>query len=314
MVYLFYGTEEYFIKKEVKTLIQNSKIDSVNISYYNLENSLLDDIIEDAYTFSLFDEQKVIVVENSYIFTGTVNKKNPVQDLTVLEKYLDHLNPNTILIFSIVREKIDSRKKITSKIKKIGVVKEFNESKNIYECVRNMFSNYHISNQNLHFFCDRVGDNLLLLEQEVEKMKVYKGDQLDINEEDILNITTKYVNVDVFQLIDDIIHQNKEKAMESYYEMLKLGEEPIKIMITLANQIRLIYQSKQFSKQGYREKDIAEILNVHPYRVKLAISKGYSYSSEVLLRYLYQLAQMDIDIKTGKADKNFALEMFILTI
>lgn len=314
MVYLFYGTEEYFIQREINKIIDKFNMDPINTNYYNLENTLLKEIIDDACTFSLFSDKKMIIVENSYIFTGTINKKNPTQDLTILEDYLDHINKNSILIFTVIREKIDGRKKITSKIKKIGEVKEFNETKNVEEYVRDMFENYQISSSDIKLFCDRLGNNLMLIEKEIEKLKTYKNNDFNICTNDILDITSKYVSIDIFKLIDDIICQKKEQAIESYDEMMKIGEEPIKIMITLASQIRLMYQAKELSKLGYLEKDISEILKVHPYRVKLAIAKGYQYSSSTLLNYLYELAKMDIDIKSGYVDKNYALEMFILGI
>ena len=95
--------------------------------------------------------------------------------------------------------------------------------------------------------------------------------------------------------------------------IMKLGEEPIKIIVMLANQIRIIYQTKELSKKGYREKDIAQILDIHPYRVKLALTNGYKYTSSVLLKKISELAQMDIDIKKGLVDKSIALELFIVS-
>lgn len=94
--------------------------------------------------------------------------------------------------------------------------------------------------------------------------------------------------------------------------MLKINEEPLKIIIILANQFRIMYQSKELLKKGYTEKDIASILKIHPYRVKLAIQNGRSYSSKTLLKYLNDLADIDIGIKTGKLNKDLALELFIL--
>ena len=80
----------------------------------------------------------------------------------------------------------------------------------------------------------------------------------------------------------------------------------------MANQFRLIYQSKELYKKGNREDTISKILNVHPYRVKLALEKSKNYSSKILLNYLLKLAEMDFKIKNGLIDKNLALELFIL--
>ena len=80
----------------------------------------------------------------------------------------------------------------------------------------------------------------------------------------------------------------------------------------LANQFRIMYQCKELLKKGLSEKDIATTLKIHPYRVKLAIQNSRKYSSELLLQYISDLADMDISIKTGQIDKALALELFIL--
>ena len=118
--------------------------------------------------------------------------------------------------------------------------------------------------------------------------------------------------MDIFKLLDYIVQNDKNKALEIYYEMLKMNEEPIKIIIMLSNQFRIMYQSKELLKKGYSEKDIASTLKIHPYRVKLALQNGRKYTSSLLLKYLSELADMDMNIKTGKIDKSSALELFIL--
>ena len=94
--------------------------------------------------------------------------------------------------------------------------------------------------------------------------------------------------------------------------MLKMNEEPIKIVVILANQFRIMYQSKELLKKGYSEKDIASTLKIHPYRVKLAIQNSRNYTSDILLKNLNALADIDIGIKTGTINKDLALELFIL--
>lgn len=96
--------------------------------------------------------------------------------------------------------------------------------------------------------------------------------------------------------------------------MIKVGEEPIKIIVMLANQFRLMYQVKLLTSKGYTEDDITSLLHSKKYPVHLAIQKGYRYSSDILLKHLEELADLDIKIKSGEIDKNLALELFLLRI
>ena len=312
MVYLLYGTVDYLINKTIDKIISDNKIDEFNINKYDLTNSLLTDIINDASSMSLFSDKKIIIVNNAYIFTGN-NKKYLEQDTLELEKYLNNINDNTILIFNVNSEKLDERKKITKLIKKNGLVKDFNCIDNI-SLVKNLFDDYSISNDNVKYLISRVGDDSSLLASEIEKIKIYKNEDKTITFDDITNLTTKSLEVNNFKLIDAIINKNKAEAFNLYQDRIKLNEEPIAIIISLANQIRIMYQVKQLYLNGYTENNIASILKIHPYRVKLASQNAKKYDSNILLNYLKQLADLDINIKTGKVDKTLGLELFIITL
>ena len=305
MIYLLYGEKTFNIKKEIEKIKKD--YDSLNISTYDLTNTDLKEVLEDANTISLFEDNKLIICENAVMFTRGNSK-----DSDILEKYLKNPNPNTKIIFTVNNETIDGVKKITKLIKKEGTVLEFNNNINPYNLVKNELKNYKISNNTINLLIDRVGNNPLTLENEINKIKIYKDSNLNINDEDIINLTTKKINTDIFKLIDYIVNKNKDKALEIYHQILKINEEPIKIIILLANQFRIMYQTKELLKKGIMKKDIASILKIHPYRVDIAIKNGRQYNSKTLLKYLNELADIDINIKTGKTNKDLALEMFIL--
>lgn len=305
MVYLLYGTKEFSIEEEIKKLCKN--IDEMNISKYDLNNDLLSLALEDAKTISLFGDKKIVIAENANMFTAATSK-----DSELIEDYLNHINESTILILIVHNDKIDTRKKITKLISKIGKIIEFNDNLDVTSLTRRLLKNYNIDYKTINLFLNRVGNNPLIIQNEINKIKIYKGEDKTITDEDILNLTTKIIEIDVFKLIDYIVKKDKEKALELYYEMLKVNEEPIKIIVILANQFRIMYQSKELLKKGYSEKDIASILKIHPYRVKLAIQNSRNYTSETLLKYLNDLADIDIGIKTGTLNKDLALELFIL--
>lgn len=314
MIYLFYGIEDYLIQKEIDSIKQKNNIEEISISRYDLINTNIEKIIEDCEMNSMFTDKKVIIVNNSYIFTGQSKKGQIEQNLEALEKYINNPNIDTLLIFISDSEKLDERKKIVKLIKQKGIVKEFNTTTNINSIVKSFFNDYKISDSSITKLINRVGNNLPLLEEEAEKLKLYKDDIKEINDEDILKITNKNVDLDIFKLIDNIIMKNKKVATETYNEMIKYGEEPIKILIMIASQIRLMYQTKLLYKKGYTEKDSASLLGIHPYRVKLATEKGRKYTESDLLMYLDNLADLDSKIKQSNVDKKMAIELFILKI
>lgn len=306
MFYLLYGTDEYLIKKNIKKITE--KIETYNINEYDLMESNLKNILDDAFTISLFSNNRITIINNSYIFTSATNK--PKQDTKILEKYLTEKSEN-IIIFICNEEKLDSRKKIVSLIEKQGKLINCNKT-NIQKEVLDMFGNYKINMNDINFLIDRVGDNLYILEQEINKLKIYKDRNYDITKEDIINVTVKSIDIDIFHLIENIINKNKEKALESYYEMIKRGEEPIKIIVMLANQYRLIYQVKVLKNKRMSIYDMINILGKKKYPIELALAKSNNFTLEELINNLSKLADLDYNIKSGKVDKKLGLEMFIL--
>ena len=312
MVYLLYGTVDYLINKNIDKIINDNKIDEFNINKYDLSNTFLADITNDASSMSLFSDKKLIIVNNAYIFTSS-SKKYLEQDLKCLENYLNNINTNTILIFVVNEAKIDERKKIVKLIDKIGEINKYNTINNI-AIIKDLLDDYQMTDEDIKYLLERVGDNSTLLNTEIEKIKIYKNSTKKITKQDIDLLTAKSLEVNNFKLIDAIINRDKANALKLYQERIIINEEPIAIIVALANQIRIMYQVKQLYLDGYTENNIASILKIHPYRVKLANQNAKKYDADTLLTYLKKLANLDINIKTGQIDKTLGLELFIISL
>lgn len=310
MVYLFYGTENFFIDQEIQKLKKQYQIEDINMSHYDFDHTSIDEILEDANTFSLFETNKMIIVDHMNLFSNVVKKTVSDEDIKKLEEYLLNFNPNTHLIFK--NDKVNQTKKITKLVKQKGVLKDCSTTTNLSNIVKDLCAGYDIDSAAILELTKRVGNNVFMLQQECQKLKSYKIEEKKITVDDIKELVHKTLDLDIFHFIDTIIHRKKEEAMEIYEEMLLYNEEPIKIIVMLANQFRLMYQAKIMSKKGYREADIAKELNVHPYPVKLALQKSREYNTERLLAILDELSCLDYQIKSGKIEKKLALDLFIL--
>ena len=89
MVYLLYSLEKFLLNREIDNIKKNNDIEDINISHFDLNTDLVEDVIEDAETFSMFADKKMIIVSNSLVFSA---KKNSIeQNLEVLEHYLTNL-------------------------------------------------------------------------------------------------------------------------------------------------------------------------------------------------------------------------------
>lgn len=304
MIYVVYGKENYLIDQKVQELAPNP----IN---YDLEFDSLKDILFDASMMTLFGDKKYIVVNNPY-FLSITKDDEPTIDTSILENYLDNINPNTVLIFKYYKEKLMESKKITKLLKNKGIFFEFNKNNNL-DIVKDMLSDFKISKECISILLDRVGDNTGILINEIEKIKTYKYDTKEITKDDVLLIN-KYEEVDFFKFIDHIINKEKLLALNEYFSLLNQKEEPIKILIVIASKIRLMYQVKVLSEKGYTVNDIANQLETKSYPVQLAGTVAKKYSKDKLLNTLISIGELDENIKTGKVVPVNALELFIINL
>lgn len=315
-IYLLFGEESYLINREINSIISSflgEDIENKVVKYDMLEENIYS-ALEDLNTMSLFSEKKVVVCKNCKFLTGS-RESDINHDI---EKLIAIINSqiDNILILTTISDKLDERKRIVKELKKKVNVKQFNKQKYnelvlfVEKELKN--SNYKISKNSIKLFLDIVGTNLGVVVNEIDKLKLYKLDSKEINDSDIKNISSKVINDNIFDLVDAVVKRDVEKALEIYDDLLILNEEPIKLIVVIANQFRLIYQTKVMFKLGYSEIDISKHLGVHPYRIKLA--NNIIISEKNLLKYLEKLADLDIKIKTGYINKDLAFEMFLLEI
>lgn len=306
MIYLLYG-EDYQIKKYIDEIKKENNIDDMNINRYELDAYNYKDVIMDMESVSLFEDKKIVIISNALIFTSS---KTTVDSIP-FEKYIDNYNPNTIAIF-IVNGNLDERKKVTKLIRKKGVVKEFTISNNPSDIITSLLDDYKMDNNAKNKFIELVGNDIYSINNELDKLKIYKGNNKNISLDDVINITTNNIEADLFKLMDAIIDGNKEKALEEYHNMLLYNTEPIQIIVALANKYRLMYQVKRLYKKGYTEGDIAKELKQNPKYIFVINKISRSYDEKYLLKQIKELADLDFNIKSGRVEASLGLELYII--
>ena len=113
----------------------------------------------------------------------------------------------------------------------------------------------------------------------------------------VQELVPKSLEHNVFDLTNEVLSGNSEKAVQLYEDLLLQGEETIKLNAILLNQIRL-FTNKILAKMGYQQANIADTLKVHPYRVKLALQQVRRFELSRLERLYDELVENDYRMKT----------------
>lgn len=308
---LIYANDLEYLNFQVNNYIKALNINDECIEKISYDHNI-EDIITSACTLNLFGDKKIIVVEDCTLFSDNKNK----EECNLLEKYLNNFNPNTYIIFTLVNEKVDTRKKIYIKIKESGQVIECGkiDENTIQQFIKQYLEerSYSINSILAKRFINIVGSNISNIRNELDKIISYKNKPSEIKEEDIIGLTVNTSDKNIFLLIDKIIEKDLSQSISLYHEFLNKNEEPIKIIAMLANKYRLLYQCQILYQEGKNKYQISEILGVHSYPVSLAINLLYKYDAQELKQILKSLYQLDLDIKTGKINDSLALELFII--
>ena len=308
MIYIIKSESYRLLKNTIKKIIKD--IDDNNIYYYDLLVDKLKDILEESDYNSLFDTKKVSIIYNTNIFGAKYEYK---EDLELIKKYLDKRNDN-IIIFIV--DSISLKKSVVKQIKEQGNLYDLKtpEKDELNTLVKSYIkdNNFKIDNNALIELINRCNSNYDVILNEIDKVLIVKKDFV-ITIDDIKKYTIDTRSINVFDFVDKIIKKNISDALKDLDSIID-NIEPSIIFSNIANQYRLILSTKNLISSGYSEKDIANELAVHPYRIKLSHENSYNYNNEELINKLLYIGELDRKIKTGELDKNNALKLFLINI
>ncbi|PTF10167.1 DNA polymerase III subunit delta, partial [Staphylococcus devriesei] len=158
------------------------------------------------------------------------------------------------------------------------------------------------------------GINFNVISQELDKIILFLGDRTTINKNDVSLIINRSLEQNVFLLTEYIQKGDKNKAIQLVKDLIIMKEEPIKLLALITSNYRLYYQCKILSRKGYSGQQISKTINVHPYRVKLALGQVKHYQLNELLNIINHCAETDYKLKSSYIDKQLILELLILAL
>jgi DNA polymerase-3 subunit delta len=316
MIYIVSGDQKPLISKKVDELIKKhlNDINDFTLIKYDLESTPLVSIVDDAITYPFGYDHKVIVLNNPYFLTGDKVTLDFEQSFTEMEEYFDSQSEFTTLIFVVNSSKLDKKSSFNKLLISKGEVialKEIGkyEWQGIVE-KRVKENDATITQDATEELLKRVNNDLLRLEQEIDKLATCTK---KITLPHVVALVAPEMEDNIFLLLDNMMNGDMAKTMKIYDDFRTQNIEPTQLLSIMASQMRFIYQVAINYENKLSQDEIASKLNVHPYRVKLAINRINSgNNSEYLLNVLDQFSKLDIDIKTGQVDRFQAFELFLL--
>ena len=306
-LFLIIGDDDKLIQFSLFEILNKIEYDDNNKIIYDLNVNNFMDVIEEASMVSLFSPVKIIVVNNF-----SLDKIND-NEIEYLERYIDSNNKDVYII--LISEKVDARKKsyklFRDNFKVIDVLKIDNN--NILDYIVNKLKDNKIKMNmiDIEYFLSKVGNDINTINNELDKLFIYKEDSKVINKEDI--------DMLIFDNIDNVIYEFTNAILDEEYDRVKLMYDKFMLdnvsLDYLISTVGGCFRNSLIIKLLYNKNmgyfDIGKIIGKKEYYVKKMLDRLYGYSVNDLGKYINKLAIIDREFKSGK-DNIGKFELFLI--
>lgn len=288
----------------------------MNYGRYDMTEDNIGVALDDAASIPFFGEWRIVMLTQPVFLTAEARKNKVDHEFDALIDYLAQPQPSTKFIFWANYEKLDERKKITKAVEKNALIVDASKLQG-YQ-LTNALKQFCQDNQlqietgALELLQHRVGEQYTLAVKQLKQLALFVGPQHLITVSDVDQVVDQVIDDDVFSLVANTLNRHQKAALQTYQQLLINGNEPIQILSLITTQVRLLLQTKILRQAGYAQGDIAGQLKVHPYRVKLALQQERQFQLNQLKEMSLELINLDYQIKTGRANKEQALELLMI--
>jgi len=314
-VYWLEGEEEYFIDKVIEFAehhILNESEASFNLSVFYGKDANWADVVNACSRYPMFAERQVVLLKEA----------QQMRDIEKLESYIENPLSSTVFVVSYKEKKLDARKKFAKLVKEKGVLIS---TKKMYEREVPQWTQeliqskgLTITQKGLALLVDHIGNDLIRIENEIDKLSVNLGKRTIISEDDIEQYIGVSKDYNVFELQSALAAKDLASSIRiiQYFEA-----NPKAAPIQLVLPSLYSFFSKVFMVFGAGtsdEKSVAAAIGVNPYFMKdyMQAAKLYTYpgvEKALLLLHTYNLKSVGVG-STGTEDASLLKEMIVKMI
>ncbi|MCB8916710.1 MAG: DNA polymerase III subunit delta [Ardenticatenaceae bacterium] len=171
-----------------------------------------------------------------------------------------------------------------------------------------------ISPRAVHALASNIGSELAALDNEIEKLVLYKGAGERIEAEDVLLLSPYAAEANIFDLVDAIGGQKSAQAANLLQQKLSDGTDPFYLFAMLIRQFRLLIQVKEVAETGARPPEIAKAIGQNAFVVGKLYQQSHGFSLAQLEQIYAHLLDIDVGVKTGRADIVTSLNLLVAAL
>jgi len=325
MIYLIHGEEE-FLRSEsllrMKAAVDSPDMADLNTIRLDGRKTTLSELQHACDTVPFLAPRRLVIVDSLLGRPGARGGKRakPQNDyLQGVLLYLDQIPETTdLVLMEEVRVKRGHplHSKLQSLVKSNQASIELCERKRGSELVRWIEARIRakggqITRDTTQELMRTVGDNLRLLDQELEKLVAYTAGKRPISPEDVQLLVPLARREKIWDMVDALGEGRGRRAIASLHRLLDDGDHPLYVLAMIVRQYRILLQVKDLTARGLRSSAIAKELKLRDFVVEKMVRQARRYSLPQLEAIYARLLATDLAIKTGQMDAVLALDVLV---
>lgn len=306
-VYILYGEEAYLrsqYKDKLKTALLGDG-DAMNFHYFEGKDVRSQEVIDLAQTMPFLAERRVIMLENSGLFS------HGGEDLA---EYMSAISPTAYFVF--VEPTVDKRSKLYKAATAKGRAIEFKaqDETTLKRWILGLLKkeNKNITERDLNLFLDKTGSDMENIRGELEKLFCYCMEKDVITAQDIEAVCTKQVSSQIFDMINAVAERRQKAAMDLYYDLLTLKEPPMRILFLITRQFNLLLQVKELRNKGFDANTIGEKVGLAGFIARKYAAQAAKFKEVDLRSALTDCVETEEAVKTGRMNDVMSVELLIV--
>ena len=311
--YLFYGTESYLIRDYEAALtkaILPEGTEMMNYDVFEEKRATAAAIMDAAETLPFLNDKRLVTVRNSEFFQKNGRKEEGEK----LKAFLADLPESVCLLF--VEEKVEKTNGLYKAVAKYGQPMEFKRltEKELGTWVKKLCKSNgkEMSESVLGLFLQTVDHDMENIEGGVQKLIAYKGEETEITAQDIREVCTVSLEAKVFDLVKAVAEKKAEKAVTIYRNLLSMKESPYMVLSLITRQFRMILETMLLSQSGLPNDAIAAKLEIRDFAVREYLKQSKRFSAAGWKAALKDCLETEMNIKSGRAGEETAVELLLL--
>lgn len=313
-IYFFYGDEQYLLDSKLDAIAKKlitPGTEVFNLFKFESKKVSVSEIVEVVRQFPQMSPMKVIIVRNSGILNNATTS-----DFKLLKSEAEHIPSDTCLI--LTEHSFDKKKlKNISFIEENGGIVnfEFMPINKIEVWLGDRFAKHGkaILDKDVRYIVQLCGQSLAKLTLESDKLLSYAADKQKITREDIDAAVSKTVEYRTYDMLDNMMAGNREKAQEQLKYLRDTGEEPVYILGLMMGRLSEVLMCKMLKEDGMSAEEISNYFDFK--KPMFAVNKTITESRRFKETYLKQMIDKglfyDLECKSGRLSPWAAVEMYL---